>query len=257
MLHLNLPGLYLPSTTHPPYPNLHTSNTPYLTAHTLTPHTSTYPFYIPYLPKSHTLTPSNPTPYPIADNTSLKLQLNKCFGCGEPIFASFLTKNFQPCRVLGGLFCTKWCHFSQHQTIPSRVRGSWDLTPHRVSVAAGDYLKFSHFLPFVAIPVQGVVLEGVPQMASLYRIRREIFSKIDGLLNDRGRGGMGMGEGGVEGVEGEIVRILTLFGKPLYLCFTLTLYSMDDIKEVVAGRLLDRLNGVYRGLVELEKGVGR
>eukprot|EP01035_Chromulina_nebulosa_P019015 gene19015-24835_t len=175
-----------------------------------------------------------------SEDELLRLQKNKCVGCGQPLSSSFfgLQKNYLLCKFTGALFCRRWCHGDDRRILPHRMLSAWDSSLQRVCRIAAEFLDIHWSQPLTDIGrVNALLYEGVPALRQIKLYRRSIAALIDRALNHP-----------THITPAYDVVTAALGPDRLHLCACVSYYSMQDLIEVQSGVLLQRLVDLYSEL---------
>jgi Putative zinc-RING and/or ribbon len=187
-----------------------------------------------------------------SDEELLRAQGGKCVGCGEPISAQWgflgLDRNYQPCRLYGGLFCRKWCHGNDRRQIPHRLLLHWDHRAHRVSKQAARFLDMLWSQPVLMISSANPLLyEGVPALRLTRNMRGRVVQLIKRVLKS---------DTCPEKSDVRDVIMAVLGAEQAHLCLSKELYSIADLVGVQNGDLLASLEALIGMLRDMDRTLG-
>ena len=187
-----------------------------------------------------------------SDDELLRAQGGKCVGCGEPISAQWgflgVDRNYQPCRLYGGLFCRKWCHGNDRRQIPHRLLLHWDHRAHRVSKQAARFLDMLWSQPVLMISSANPLLyEGVPALRLARNMRGRVLELIRRVLKS---------DTCPEKSDVRDVIMAVLGAEQAHLCLSKELYSISDLVGVQNGDLLASLEALIGMLRDMDRTLG-
>ena len=187
-----------------------------------------------------------------SDDELLRAQGGKCVGCGEPISAQWgflgVDRNYQPCRLYGGLFCRKWCHGNDRRQIPHRLLLHWDHRAHRVSKQAARFLDMLWSQPVLMISSANPLLyEGVPALRLARNMRGRVLELIRRVLKS---------DTCPQKSDVRDVIMAVLGAEQAHLCLSKELYSISDLVGVQNGDLLASLEALIGMLRDMDRTLG-
>ena len=108
-------------------------------------------------------------------------QRSRCIGCGETLVSNFigLRKNYRQCRFHGGLFCKRWCHYSEKRIIPYRLLFYWDNKPLPVCNQSAIFIdSLLDKCLFKLDRINPLLYDGVPTLRLARALRQKIAHRL-------------------------------------------------------------------------------
>ena len=169
--------------------------------------------------------------FQLCPEQSLRDQDYQCAECSAPIsYDDQSEKQPRLCDYTGSLYCRR-CHWNDEMVIPARLVRNWDIEKRPVCRATKQLLTVIARRPLIDLPRENPLLfKFVHALNKMQRLRSNImFMKCYFVSCKIARK----------------LRILQHLNRFQYFVESDSLYSMEDLTELAAGRLLPEIDSIF------------
>ena len=185
-------------------------------------------------------------PFPLTffenETAQLLAQQRKCACCGDGLFSSSLVgvKNFEVCRLLDALVCTRRCHDDAARVLPWRATLAADFRAHRVSKAAAKFLDDRQREPVICLPASAPVFQLDARVNAARNLRVRLAEvRADATLHGR--------KGAIEASK---VVLSKLGPDRVHLALGPDYWSIQDLMDATKGSLIALLSEIIADATE-------